>query len=196
MIHFVTQSGKLAYYIPVEGEVGHWENVHTIDIAYGLARIQRFAGQVPDDKWISVAEHSVGVSYLVETHDPRHKLAALLHDATEAYIGDHSGPFGKLAGDQYHNLRADMERALCYRYSCATYSHSAEIKAADMLALAIEKHSIPAWRNQQWPAILPTPSQTHFTSYEPMFLPPDKAQDLFMRRFANLISTSVTPVSP
>ena len=57
------------------------------DIAHALARQCRFTGHVRD--FLSVAQHSVHVSELVP---PEHALAALLHDASEAYLSDLARP--------------------------------------------------------------------------------------------------------
>ena len=53
------------------------------DIAHGLAFQCRFNGQTCD--FYSVAQHSLIVADLVPES---HRLAALLHDAAEAYLGD------------------------------------------------------------------------------------------------------------
>lgn len=52
------------------------------DIAHALACINRFCGHTRDP--ITVAQHSVHVSELC----PEAPLQALLHDASEAYLGD------------------------------------------------------------------------------------------------------------
>lgn len=62
------------------------EQICLTDIAVGLANICRFGGQV--NRFYSVAEHSVRASELC-THYP---LAALLHDAHEAYTNDITSP--------------------------------------------------------------------------------------------------------
>jgi HD domain len=64
------------------------------DIAVGLSRVCRFAGQ---SRWFySVAEHSVLVARLAKAlaDDARDQLqsAALIHDASEAYMGDNTAP--------------------------------------------------------------------------------------------------------
>jgi uncharacterized protein len=56
------------------------------DIAHALALVNRFNGHTKFP--ISVAQHSTFVSYLCEAHSPIIALQGLLHDASEAYIGD------------------------------------------------------------------------------------------------------------
>lgn len=64
------------------------EDIHLLDIAAHLSKICRFNGAC--DYHYSVAQHSVYVSHQVA---PEHQLAALLHDAPEAYTGDLHRPF-------------------------------------------------------------------------------------------------------
>ena len=66
------------------------EDIDILDIAHALSCVNRFAGHT--EKPISVAQHSVYVSRLVDT-DPNFEewdepLRGLLHDAAEAYLGD------------------------------------------------------------------------------------------------------------
>jgi hypothetical protein len=61
------------------------------DIANALSNICRYNGHVPH--FYSVADHSVRVMHLVAERSPEEPsrpllMAALLHDAAEAYIGD------------------------------------------------------------------------------------------------------------
>jgi len=66
------------------------------DIAHGLSQICRFAGACPE--FYSVAQHSVIMSRII---DQPHKLAALLHDASEAYLGDIPKHVKIYLGDRY-----------------------------------------------------------------------------------------------
>jgi hypothetical protein len=62
------------------------------DIAHSLSQICRFTGHC--GRFYSVAEHCWEMSDLIESDDPAVKLAALMHDAHEAYLGDISSPMG------------------------------------------------------------------------------------------------------
>lgn len=85
-IHIITYSGKKFNYF--EPNV---DQVETIDIAKGLAYKPYFGGQTP--KFFSIAEHCLLVNDLLPPKVPREiRLAALLHDAAEAYIGDMLSP--------------------------------------------------------------------------------------------------------
>lgn len=60
-------------------------DVHLEDIAHALARICRYNGHVAHH--LSVARHSIWVSEELESTGP-YALWGLMHDATEAYLGD------------------------------------------------------------------------------------------------------------
>jgi hypothetical protein len=78
-----TYTGKK--FCPLDPRV---EDVDIRDIAHALSNVCRFSGHV--DRFYSVAQHSVLASEYVDPS--RHALAALLHDASEAYICDMSRP--------------------------------------------------------------------------------------------------------
>lgn len=85
------------------------DDVHLEDIARALSNVCRFGGHCRT--FYSVAEHSVRVSNRAEWHardihgpeDVRNvSIAGLLHDASEAYIGDMVRPLKRQPGmDRY-----------------------------------------------------------------------------------------------
>lgn len=78
----VTSTGKRFYFDDIESNI-----IDIEDIATALSRICRFAGHC--SRFYSVAEHSMFVSSLLPDEL---KIAGLLHDATEAYLGDITRP--------------------------------------------------------------------------------------------------------
>lgn len=84
----VTASGKVVDILNPKAE-----DIDIRDIACGLSKQCRYNGQIP--YFYSVAEHSIRVSLtLRESGGPA--LAGLLHDASEAYIGDVVRPLKKI----------------------------------------------------------------------------------------------------
>lgn len=107
------------------------------DIARGLAFVPRFMGQT--HSFYSVLTHSVNVASLVPKE---FRLAALLHDATEAYIGDLPTPLKDLLGEKYRVVERGLANAIREALECP-YSLSElpkVVKDADRLMLITEHH--------------------------------------------------------
>lgn len=123
------------------------------DIVHGLSNVCRFAGQCP--KFYSVAEHSVECANIVRNllgaKDPKVWLQALLHDATEAYMGDMASPLKRIM-PEYRDLEGRLHRSLM-RYFGLPCTLDPAVKQADLLMLAIEKREL--WGNtDEWAPLL------------------------------------------
>lgn len=81
----LTSTGKK--YWPLDP---HPDDIDIHDIAHHLSLLCRFTGAC--SHFYSVAEHSVLVSELLEREDPKLAMLGLMHDATEAYLGDVGRP--------------------------------------------------------------------------------------------------------
>jgi hypothetical protein len=82
------------------------EDIRGVDIAHSLALQCRYNGHV--SRFYSVAEHCVHLSFAVA---PKHALWALLHDASEAYVGDMIRPLKRHMPD-YVDVEDSVQLAI------------------------------------------------------------------------------------
>jgi uncharacterized protein len=116
------------------------------DIAHGLAQQCRFNGQT--SKFYSVAQHSVLVSSIL----PRElKLAGLLHDAAEAYLGDIVQPLKTLL-PEFAEIESRFKVKISERFSLSGLDHP-DIKRADLIALATERRDLMPMEQMDWPVL-------------------------------------------
>lgn len=136
-----TYTGKHFYLInPTE------DMIDIEDIAHALAMNCRFNGHVKAP--ISVAEHSVWVSNLVSQE---HKLAGLMHDASEAYISDIASPFKPFLNN-YKEIEDNIMKVIAKKYGFEYPLHP-EVKDADMAQLKSEARTLfktyPDWADEE-----------------------------------------------
>lgn len=119
------------------------------DIAHGLGRVCRFAGQT--NRFYSVAEHCVHVARLVPVELGR---AALLHDASEAFIGDVTRPLKALLPD-YQAIERKIEHAIALRFLGKSMwgLHDLAIKAADTAMCMAEARELMPHAPDYWSAV-------------------------------------------
>jgi len=158
------------------------EDIHIEHIAHALSNQGRWTGHTQE--FYSVAQHCLDVSLLVPQE---YALTALLHDASEAYIGDISTPLkwmleakapGLIKGieDKIHQAIADKFGTI--------YPYPPEVKHADMVAAATERRDLLVDWDQHgidwidgWPEPDPRPL---------IPLPPAIARAGFLQRFRDL----------
>jgi len=132
-VPFVTVSGRvidLADPNPRDLVIG--------DIAHGLAHVCRFAGHLP--MFYSVAEHSLLVMWIL--YETPLRLHGLLHDASEAYLGDVSRYLKHSSFmDGYRILEHVMQGAIARAFKLPELSTAErhQLKVADNLAAVYER---------------------------------------------------------
>ena len=153
------------------------EDIHIEDIAASLSRICRFNGHLRHDvEHYSVAQHSVHVSHLV---DPFFAREALLHDATEAYVGDMVRPL-KVDLADYNEIERRVWIAVAERFNLPV-NMSPRIKHADNVALATEFRDIIVEDREADTGKLETPCNEKIKPLNAF-----AARDLFMDRAIDL----------
>ena len=88
------------------------------DIAHALAHLCRFTGHT--QRFYSVAEHCVR---MVQWGLPGPAALRLMHDATEAYIGDVSTPLKTLLPN-YGVIELDIRNAIAERFGFGITHHA------------------------------------------------------------------------
>lgn len=132
-----TYTGKRFY--PMDPQP---EDIDPVDIAHALSMLCRYGGHV--DRFYSVAEHCILMSDWVP---PEAQLAALLHDAAEAYIVDVPRPLKRYL-TEYQMVEHRIERAIAYRFEM-TFWMPAIVKEADDRIILTEKQALLP-RAERW----------------------------------------------
>jgi uncharacterized protein len=151
------------------------------DIARALANQCRFGGH--SRVFYSVAQHSVIVAELVEQRGGgvEDVFAALMHDATEAYLGDMPHPLKHRSplGAAFKDAEDHLERALHERFGIKP--DVPEIKRADRALLATERRAFSS-EDWHWPELEGVePLDLELTAWSP-----DEAAQAFAERYAEL----------
>jgi hypothetical protein len=134
----LTVSGNYFYFDDVQN------SDYTIeDIAHALSHIGRYTGHTKI--FYSVAEHAVRASYIVPSE---HALAALMHDSSEAFLGDIASPL-KAMLIEYKMIEEYVEEEIFKKFGLPFPMHS-EIKKADLIMLATEKRDLMPATKVQW----------------------------------------------
>lgn len=113
------------------------------DIAHALGYLCRFGGH--SRYFYSVAEHCVLMSYAVS---PENALWALLHDATEAYVGDMIRPL-KNHQPAFREAEDEVMSVICDRFGL-DYDCPDEVHDADNRILRTERESVMAVNDLIW----------------------------------------------
>jgi 5'-deoxynucleotidase YfbR-like HD superfamily hydrolase len=119
------------------------EDILLTDIAHALSNLCRFGGH---SDFYSVAQHSILVSMIV----PRpYAMWGLMHDASEAYLGDIPKPLKLYLNGGYADLEKIYMKAICERF-CLPYEEPAEVKRADNILLVTERRDLLLEHDMDW----------------------------------------------
>ncbi len=123
------------------------DDISIIDIAHALSLVNRFTGHTRQP--YSVAEHSVRVAQLAPYHRPELRLAALLHDASEAYLADIARPIKLMSVmDSYRQLEHDIQSAIYRKFGITC--DLAEVHQWDNILLATEGRDLMPGGTADW----------------------------------------------
>jgi len=159
------------------------EDVRIEDITHALSLVCRFGGHCRE--FYSVAQHSVIVADILREADPfdyQLQMYGLLHDASEAYIGDVVRPL-KRSLQLYRDIEAITQETILRGLGLPQPSEEqrAKVKAADNVALMTERrdlvnHGDRAWQNE----VEPLP-------YAIKAVGPGRARTIFQFRYKTLL---------
>ena len=133
------------------------------DIAHALSNTCRFSGHCKS--FYSVAEHSVRVALLMQDQAHEVVLAALLHDASEAYLNDIPTPI-KERIPNYQKAEKELQRRIFLKFCGDDKCMTPPIKRADLVLLATEKRDLMVRVEWQW-AELPAPLSYRIEPWRP-----------------------------
>jgi len=142
------------------------------DIALGLSRQPRFGGHTKS--FYSVAQHCITLSQVVPNG---YKMQALMHDASEAFMGDLPTPLKHLL-PEYMGIEEEVSDAIQEAFGFSTMSPLVEV--ADARMLITERNALlPSLDVLDWEEHKPYPIRIN-----PM--PMDKAYGEFLKIYHRL----------
>lgn len=156
----------------------HPDQISIIDIAHGLSNLCRYTGQTRF--FYSVAQHSVLVAtYLEKKYGPAEAFAGLLHDASEAYMGDVATPLKKLL-PEYISLEHRLQMMINEKFKVGY--HPTEVMEADSKIFMMEApYLLP---KAKWEFLDDMNiNQTEVPKWDIYFTPPQEAYKQFLMYF-------------
>lgn len=152
------------------------DDVDIVDIAHALSLICRYGGHA--SQFYSVAEHCVLLSQAVS---PENALWALLHDATEAYVGDMVRPLKNSMPD-YRLAEDYLMQIICQKFGLPPEMPH-EVHDADTRILINERVVFMGPAPQEWTSL----RGLHFLPHTyPQGWNPRVAEIEYMTRFQEL----------
>jgi hypothetical protein len=168
---FQTFTGR--QYWPFDPRVGDF---CIADIAHALSLIPRFGGH--SKVAYSVGQHSLYVSYGCS---PANALCGLMHDATEAYLGDMVQPF-KRGMYAYQHIEKLTWGKIAEQFGLPLDMPD-EVKRVDAIALVTERRDLTTRTSFEWEPRYANLTPTHETLFP---LAAEEIEFAFAERFKGL----------
>lgn len=151
------------------------------DIATGLSKLCRFGGHCR--YFYSVAEHCVNCDAVAHAdgHDAAVRLAVLMHDAAEAFIGDVVKPLKIMLGG-YRSIEERLERVIAAKFGIDFELHAEIIREIDQAMVIAERRRLFDPDDRLWPG----EAEVRALSIVCYCHHPDEAENQFRRRAATL----------
>ena len=152
------------------------------DIAGGLSKICRFGGQC--ENFYTVAEHCIGCVGVGRNDglDDATLLALLLHDATEAYIGDVVKPL-KVLLPRYAQIEASIEHAIAAAMGVDFHAARAKVLEIDHAMLIAERRALFTPDDRTWAG----ENEVRRVYLTPKCMPPAQAEAKYLDEFWRLV---------
>lgn len=155
--------------------------VNIEDIAHSLSMLCRYNGHCK--RFYSVAEHSVLLSHTV---DPENAKWGLLHDATEAYMGDMVRPL-KHEMPEFMDAEDNLEVVIAGRFNLG-WPMPAQVKEHDTRIVADEREQIMRPSRLPWSLLEGFPPLgVRISGWSP-----SRAEAEFMSRYQQLFTNTET----
>lgn len=134
MSYILTASGNNFYYTDIRKE-----NISIDDVFQSLPRLNRFVGH--SARAYSVGEHSIYCEMMANKlgFSTRERLLTLIHDFTEAYVGDCPAPLKRLL-PEFDAIEKEVELAICKHLEIEppTEEEHLKVKSIDLTMLVLE----------------------------------------------------------
>lgn len=158
----------------------HAEDVDPIDIAHGISMQCRYNGHVK--RFYSVAEHCVVMSEYLEGigASANDSLYALLHDATESYVGDMVRPLKKHI-PLFSQIEDGVMVAIAERFGLDSAVMPDTVREADNRILLDERAELLGEATAAWSVEDLTPLGVQIKGWDPFV-----AKELYLMRLEDL----------
>lgn len=154
------------------------------DISNALSKLCRFTGHT--SRFYSVAEHSWHCANVLMDQPKEVQLAALLHDASEAYCQDISSPLKQLLPN-YKEIEDNIASVVFKKYGLE-YPFSNLIKFADLIMLNTEAYYLMKSKGDNWDMWKTIKRPKVEFDRRPLCLESSVAKNVFMTKFIELTS--------